>query len=122
MSRYIDADKLLDDIIKRYCENCERRKGMKRGKLRIIYEIGDAPCRACEIDDMKTKLEDAPTAEVAEVKHGRWEDSWRLSFDGTKYWYRECSVCGHERNDDNIDKDTPYCPNCGSRMVDEVGE
>ena len=39
----------------KYCANCERRKNSK-GKT--VYEIGDAPCRACEIDDVLTDLDD----------------------------------------------------------------
>ena len=61
------------------------------------------------------------SADVAEVKHGRWEDGKRMGFDGTFHWFRQCSECLYEREDDNEDKDTPYCPNCGARM-DEVEE
>ena len=64
-----------------------------------------------------------PAADVAEVKHGRWEDGKRMGLDGTFHWFRQCSECLYEREDDNEDKDTPYCPNCGSRMdLDEVEE
>ena len=61
--RLIDADALIDDLIERYCKECKKRRGIKNGKYRIIYEIGGAPCRACEVDDAKAELEDAPTAE-----------------------------------------------------------
>lgn len=47
----------------RYCEDCEKRKGMKNGKKRILYDIGDAPCRACEIDDILTDFEDYEAAQ-----------------------------------------------------------
>lgn len=65
--RLIDADALCDDVMERYCKDCEKRKGMKRGKRRMIYEIGEAPCRACDVDDMKTELEEAPTIDAVEV-------------------------------------------------------
>lgn len=61
MSRLIDADALIDDLMKRYCKECNKRRGIKDGKYRIIYEIGEAPCRACEVDDVKAELEEAPT-------------------------------------------------------------
>ena len=61
--RYIDADALADTLYERYCEDCDKRKGMKNGKMRTIYAVGDAPCRACGIDDMIGELEDAPTAQ-----------------------------------------------------------
>ncbi len=61
--RLIDADALMDDVMERYCKDCDKRKGIKSGKWRIVYEIGDAPCRACSVDDMKDELENAPTVE-----------------------------------------------------------
>jgi hypothetical protein len=51
--RLIDADALIDDLMERYCKECDKRKGIKNGRYRIIYEIGEAPCRACEVDDVK---------------------------------------------------------------------
>lgn len=79
--RLIDADALLDEAMDRYCKECEKRKGIKNGKWRIIYEIGEAPCRACEVDDMKAELEDAPTIDAVpvirckECKHNP-KESW----------------------------------------------
>lgn len=69
--RLIDADALIDEAIERYCENCDKRKGIKNGKWKIVYQIGDAPCRACAVDDMKCDIEDAPTIEP-ERKKGKW--------------------------------------------------
>ena len=58
-----------------------------------------------------------PTSiDAVPVRKGRWIDGWRGRFDGTRYWYRECSECGYERDDDDAEKDTNYCPNCGARM------
>ena len=61
--RLIDADSLIEQTTEQLCEKCDRRRGMKDGKLtkRFVYEIGDAPCRACEIGDMQDYLDDAPT-------------------------------------------------------------
>ena len=67
MARFIDADAFIDNAIKLYCKDCDRRKGHKNGKLCFIYEIGEAPCRACSVDDMKDDIENAPTADVVEV-------------------------------------------------------
>ena len=68
--RLIDADALIDDLMERYCKECNKRKGIKNSKYRIIYEIGEAPCRACEIDDVKAELEQAPTADVPDTNVG----------------------------------------------------
>lgn len=61
-------------------------------------------------------LEDVPSVDVPDRKVGKWIDAWRSALDGTRHWYRECSECGYERDDDNIDKDTKFCPNCGAYM------
>lgn len=56
----------------------------------------------------------APAADVAPVRHGRWECN------------KPCPVCGGDRFD-GLDADIwadwepPYCPNCGAKM-DEVIE
>ena len=61
-------------------------------------------------------VECEPTADVAEVRHGKWE----VVFDGNAKLYEnmfECSVCktthvGHP----NVGR---YCPNCGAKMGDD---
>lgn len=107
--RAIDADALLDDVIERYCKDSDRRKGVKRGKWRFIYEIGEVPCRACSVDDMKSEFEDAPTIDAEPVKHGRWVET-----DRDDPCYYACSLCGKRS-----DFEENYCPNCGAKM-DEV--
>ena len=115
--RLIDADALLDEVMDRYCEKCDKRKGIKNGKFRIIYEIGDAPCRACEIDDMKMELEDAPTIDT--VKHGKWLIMPKRAFcefnsvTAVRYMCSECA------NDSSFMY--PYCHSCGARM-DDINE
>ena len=63
MSDLIDRQAFIENERKLYCEDCDRRKGAKNGKPNVIcYEIGEAPCRACWLDDALTDLEDFPTA------------------------------------------------------------
>ncbi len=45
-------------------------------------------------------IDNIPTADVVEVKHGKWEGC-------------ECSLCGHFATYAN---DYNYCPNCGAKM------
>ena len=66
-------------------------------------------------------VESLPAYDVQKVRHGRWVDCKRICFDGTFHWFRQCSKCLYERKDDNSEKDTNYCPNCGAKM-DEDGE
>ena len=49
--RLIDSDATIKYLREFRCKDCDRRKGMKNGKIRFCYEIGDAPCRACDIGD-----------------------------------------------------------------------
>lgn len=93
----IDRDALLDDAMERYCKNCDRRKGVKNGEWRIIYEIGDAPCRACSVDDMKCEIEDAPTVDAVPVVRCK-ECVWNRE----KEWV-DCYMSGmHGRNINNF--------------------
>ena len=54
-------------------------------------------------------LEKQPTADVVEVRHGRWIDL------NTIEW--QCSECNYKVMRWN---NTPYCPNCGAKMDAEV--
>jgi NADH pyrophosphatase NudC (nudix superfamily) len=114
MPKYIDADEFVRLKREWYCEQCEKRKGMKRGRLQFVYEIGDAPCRACNVDDMISDIEDFPAADVEPVRHGRWIDENPASF-----WdpLMHCSVCGEV----NIPlAKWRFCPMCGAKMDAEL--
>ena len=114
--RLIDADALIDEVMERYCEDCNKRKGLKNGKWRIVYSVGDAPCRACGIDDMMDEMEGAPTIDAVPVvrcvdccyfledKWNNWNDR-----DGTCCWLNGqgvmySSFCSYgERRTDEAD-------------------
>ena len=49
--RLIDADATIKYLREFRCKDCDKRKSMKNGKIRFCYEIGDAPCHACDIGD-----------------------------------------------------------------------
>lgn len=69
MAEYIDKQAFLEEQRHLYCESCEKRKGIKRGKMQFVYEIGDAPCRSCGYGDVLDNLEDFPAADVCEFVH-----------------------------------------------------
>lgn len=75
MTEYIEREVFLECQRHLYCDNCARRKN---GKGKFVYEIGDAPCRACEIGDVLDAVEDFPAADVRPVvlcldcKHKGW--------------------------------------------------
>lgn len=95
MGEYIE----LEDLIKRICEEkckseysqCPKRRDGKK----FIF---------CVCDFIQLQ----PAADVAPVRHGRWEQ-------GDMYDYGDvCSLCDwdSEREPCNL----PYCPNCGAKM------
>ena len=111
--RLIDADALLDEVIERYCKDCDRRKGIKSGKYRVVYNIGDVPCRACSTDDMKDELENAPTIET-ERKTGKWVLDEKASEDHIEKIYR-CSACNNNEAWGKTEC-TRFCSWCGAQM------
>ena len=70
----------------------------------LRYEIG------CVIG----MLDKSPTADVVEVRHGRWIWTESGEEDYEQYWV--CSCCGEK---EYIEYN--YCPNCGAKM-DGKGE
>lgn len=110
--RLIDADSLIDDLMERYCKECNKRKGIKNGKYRIIYEIGGVPCRACEVDDVKAELEEAPTIEAVRV--AQWIE------DGYGSGEIVFSNCGEPcATFSNLKPRDRYCKWCGAKMGGE---
>lgn len=108
---YIDREAFIAAKRAWYCDNCDKRKGMKNGKMRFVYDIGDAPCRSCGVDDMMCDIEDFPAADVVEVRHGRWTKE-------LLFCKPVCSECGEpciglHGYDYEL---TNYCPNCGAKM------
>ena len=68
--RLIDADATIKYLEEFRCKDCDKRKGMKNGKIRFCYEIGDAPCRACDIGDTIDYFLDediSPTIDAVQV-------------------------------------------------------
>lgn len=55
-----------------------------------------------------------PAADVAPVRHGRWEAEIITDVYGLKHDCYVCSVCGVANNNDYDEYD--FCPNCGARM------
>lgn len=58
-------------------------------------------------------LSELPTADVAEVRHGRWKYVKKRLARGGYVDASECSVC-HKIIMPHLKPN--YCPNCGSRM------
>ena len=94
MARYIDADRLI--------------KGIRDA----VERIKPNECAKGIVEDTITLLQNEPTADVVEVKHGEWKQ-------GVPY---VCSICGKPAPDEKNTSEryscwtSPYCPHCGAKM------
>lgn len=127
MAEYIDRAAFVKDKREWYCAACAKRQGMKRGRLQFVYEIGDAPCRACSVDDMIDDVEYYPAADVAPVVHAHWIKEYTLGwYDGEQNYKLICPACNYSYLDNHLGAIAPkhfnYCPNCGAKMDEEVDE
>ena len=91
MAKYIDREDLIE--------------WLKRIPLKDLSD-GLGLCRVIMEDDFKKAIKKMPKgiiADVAPVRHGRWERYGRN--------LGECSNCG-----EIVNIRYNYCPNCGARM------
>lgn len=103
MARYIDAEVLksrLEDF-SRWCKD-----GRKEG----VDFVLDCP------------LPDTDTADVQEVRHGKWIGYPSISISKRRRTVQsiiyKCSCCGKS----NGRAKSPYCKNCGSKMCGDKAE
>ena len=69
------------------------------------------------IFDVLGILADMPTADVQEVRHGRWKCCYvKDAFQCAYHCVNVCSKCGRE----SLVKEN-FCPNCGARMDEKDG-
>lgn len=90
--KYIELQKALN-VCEMHYEHC----------LEMHDWSGDATA-----DNIKRDIETIPTADVVEVKHGKWKKG------GNE---KTCSVCKFIYYSNNDDFN--YCPNCGAKMDGE---
>ena len=87
------------------CRNCDSHdcKGCNLKNLETMLKNGKFDCLMNENRCINT------AADVAPVRHGRWECG------------KPCPVCGRDRFEGRAadiwaDWEPPYCPNCGAKM------
>lgn len=83
------------------------------GKPETCSEYNQGWNDAC--DYIRDKLEKAPAADVAPVRHGRWERYHEADV-GWDEWGVRCSNCGLEVEDKDFTFPEKFCPNCGAWM------
>ncbi len=112
MAEYIDRNTFITEKREQYCGDCDKRKGIKNGKLKLCYEIGEAPCRSCGVDDALSDIEDYPAANVKLVVRGKWINTYMQGV----HHYR-CTNCGEYIEAIwTANFDYNFCPNCGADM------
>lgn len=77
-------------------------------------EEGNEVYRQTEVA-FRTDIEQIPTADVVEVRHGEWIWTENGEADYEQYWV--CSVCGEKSY-----IETKYCSDCGAKMDGGVTE
>ena len=124
MKEYIEREALMRQIKEIHCAECNSYHGVR--------------CRACWVDDTFGYIESEPSADVAQVRHGRWIEHEETPDDA--YRHHKCSECNvnapfdynmREDWDEGMDGEwdllglvddginehlTDYCPNCGAKM------
>ena len=96
MARYIDVDKALLELQKFSLDTSNS------------YGCGYSDCLTA-VEDV---LNDTPTAEVEEVRHGEWKHSMEVGqIYNHHYW--NCSLCGVSAFTSGYEK---YCHECGAKM------
>ena len=101
MAEYIEREAISQKIRKYYYKNPPNSsygEGFDRG-----------------LDRAQRAILDAPAADVATVRHGRWIEPKRLYYGAKQY---ECSLCLAEEFwvKHEITEKYPCCPNCGAIM------
>lgn len=96
MPRYIDADRLIKGIRFAVCTTC-------------AFDYNKEKCR-CDTGDCITYIEDCPTADVQETKHGRW-----INVIGEDYVCSNCKAALWARKTNPV-SNYKYCWSCGAKM------
>lgn len=102
MARYIDADKVLQEL-------GEEPSNWTNSDTEIQEQF--------DYRAFKSIVESQPTADVVEVKHGKWqEERWCDNFQHT------CSLCHSTVRVHPQSVAYKYCPYCGAIMDGERSE
>ena len=112
MTEYIEREAISEEIRKYYYKNPPN------------FSYGEGFDRG--LDRAQRAILNAPAADVATVRHGRWIFGKDLPYSWGQIpknkYHLYCSECleqafnRSEDNDPDFDVDTSYCPNCGAKM------
>lgn len=111
MAEYIEREAFVEDARLRLCKDC--------------INDGGGRCLSCWVDNMLDEIEDAPAADVVEVRHGEWKYRGVVKKANTANApIVACSVCQIAFCDliNNHNFMYRFCPYCGAKMDGERRE
>lgn len=100
-------------------EYIERGALLKR--FEELHDGGNWLVNDYNADWIHSFIENAPAADVVEVRHGEWIDKPTGAYGRMQSW---CSSCGKHSGIGGIESNRhkPYCPKCGAKMDGERKE
>ncbi len=91
------------------------------GKYKDLHKKENSRLGMSIVNEIYLDIDNLPTADVEEVKHGEWIQEWELEKgleDNDEIPYIKCSLCGHMEwgIDKEMDITPNYCNECGAKM------
>lgn len=75
----------------------------------FLYDTMNGQDEEFSLIDALDMIDKIPAADVAQVRHGRWDDK----YNGFLF---ECSNCHAQANSRMFKSNLSHCPNCGAKM------
>ena len=100
-------------------EYIKREAALHEIERREVLMVGD---KRISVDAMKSFIKNRPAADVAPVRHGRWEPYFEeveiYNAGGVAERKQTGWICGRCKSVESITRyyKTNYCPNCGAKM------
>lgn len=117
MNFLIEKEEIQENIKCRILDgNTEDKGGLRVSRYIDADELKDLMYISCIGQDkefikiFENAIDECPTAEVREVKCGKWFSTKEFP---NNMWHRECSECGKKVETFKRNK---FCPNCGAYM------
>lgn len=112
MAEYIEREELL----KAYLDLAlAKSKAAKARKGAAVFQGDLFPMVELTEKEWVRLINAAPTADVAEVRHGRWVEECVVDFNKAFCSIFFCSNCGKKYRIPKMN----YCPSCGAKMDGE---
>lgn len=99
MAEYINLEAVKEIMQKYRCSDCTSEKSLD--------------CPLCQLHRPFAEISKIPTADVQEVRHGRW------IYTECEFNLPKCSICGSRSHDATYADRDKFCSRCGAKMDGE---